>query len=189
MVEESKAPEQAAPEQAATPSPSRFDEAQMRAIIAERNEFRAKAKQAEDRAAQIEAAAQVKAAELRRKELELNVLGELPSDRRDVARLTLLGLAAEQRWDFSTDLPSDTVNGAREFLRSTFAQVAPSTAPAAPAPAVSAPPTANPAPPSMVSEHHDWSKQTTLNGLTAEQRMQFAKKNPTGYMKALKLRQ
>lgn len=176
-------------EQPASPPTSKFDEAQMRAIIAERNEFRAKAKQAEEHAAKVEAAAAAKAAELRRKELEINVLGDLPADKRDVARLTLIGLAAEQRWDFNSELPSDTVNGAREFLRSTFAAAASSGMQQTPAPAPAipqAPAIHQPASPRTDWSKHDWKMQTDLEGLDRDGIAYFRKLDPARFIAAAK---
>jgi hypothetical protein len=85
--------------------------------------------------------------------------------------------------DFSRDIDADTSSALREYVVSQFAVQAQSAQSAPPAP--KAPPIAQPPAPTLAADH-DWSKQTTLNGLTNDQRLQFASKNPEGYQRALR---
>lgn len=189
MYESTETPTQeaAAPAEAEA-RPSKWTDAQFREVTRERDEQKRRAREYEAQLAEAQATAAKVQAEMRRKSLEFDVLAEVPPDAREAARHMLLGVAVDKGMDFSKDLEPEFVGTVKSYVAAQFARSVNAQSPAPSAPAAVAPPTANPASPSMISEHHDWSKQETLHGLTNEQRLQFAKKNPAGYMKALKLR-
>lgn len=189
MSEETQATAGAPTEHTSQPM-SKWDDAQFRAVTRERDEAKKARREAEERAAALEAQAAKVQADLRRRSLEWDVLSEVPTDKREAARHLLLGVAVDKGLDFGRDIDADTVATMRTYVSSQFAGIstpAPSPAPA-PRPAPQAPPVAESAPPMFDPAKADWSKQTSLDGLTNDQRMAFAKANPDGYFSALKKR-
>jgi len=160
-----------------------WESARIRAVAKDRADWRDKASASEAKARMLEEQMARVQSEARRKVLEADILSELPRDRREPARHLLLGVAAEKGLDFSRDIDADTSSALREYVVSQFAVQAQSAQSAPPAP--KAPPVAQPPAPMMAADH-DWSKQATLNGLTNDQRLQFASKNPEGYQRALR---
>jgi hypothetical protein len=180
---ETSAPEAEAPKASEATPAKGWDDAQFRAVTRERSEWRTKAQETEAKAKALEEQLNKLQSEQRRKSLEWDVLRGLPEDRHEPARHLLLGAAVSKGLDFSRDIDADTSSALREYVVSQFAVQAQSAQSAPPAP--KAPPVAQPPAPMMAADH-DWSKQATLNGLTNDQRLQFASKNPEGYQRALR---
>ena len=162
-----------------------WDDAQFRAVTRERSEWRNKAQQEAERAKALEDQLTKITAETRKKNLEWDVLRGIPEDRHEPARHLLLGVATAKGLDFTREIDADTSAAMREYVASQFGAQQVQQAKSAAITPPQAPPMAQPPAP-VLSANHDWSRQETLNGLTNDQRMQFARSNPTGYQRALR---